>query len=70
MKGDSFTLRQQKAKKIATEKKKRMRPLEIESRANPWKGLMLPLHHRRVDDASVSKIQQLCVLLLENKNFG
>ena len=26
---------------------KEVRPLEIESRANPWKGLMLPLHHRR-----------------------
>ena len=62
MKGDSFTLRQQKAKKIATEKKKRMRPLEIESRANPWKGLMLPLHHRRVDNASVSKIHKTTIV--------
>ncbi len=26
---------------------KKLRPEEIESPANPWKGLMLPLHHRR-----------------------
>ena len=24
-----------------------MHPLEIESRATPWKGVMLPLHHGR-----------------------
>ena len=27
--------------------KKKVRHLEIESRANPWKGLMLPLHQWR-----------------------